>query len=176
MRFASLALIVLFILAAGCGTPTPAATPTAVPTPTPAATATPLPGEVLLVTDGVTDPELLSSAQETLTRLASGSGFTLKVLPTATPADLAPQVVVAVFLAPPADLANLLTTSPQTQFVVVSPVDLPSCSQFERCPRKSGELELSWPVIPQFCYPTTGVRAGCFRVERRRTIFFSNLS
>jgi hypothetical protein len=125
MRFASLALIVLLILAAGCGTPTPAATPTAAPTPTLAATAAPLPGEVLLVTGGITDPALLSSAQETLTRLASGSGYNLKVVPAATPADLTPQVVIAVFLAPPADLANLLTTSPQTQFVVVSPVELP---------------------------------------------------
>ena len=98
------------------------------PTPTPAATATPLPGEVLLVTGGVTDPALLSSAQETLTRLAIGSGYTLKVVPAATPADLTPQVVIAVFLAPPADLANLLTTSPQTQFVVVSPTDLPSAA------------------------------------------------
>lgn len=128
MRFASLALIVLFILAAGCGTPTPAATPTAAPTPTLAATATPLPGEVLLVTNGVTDPALLSSAQETLTRLATGSGYTLKVLPAATPVDLTPQVVIAVFLAPPADLDNLLTTSPQTQFVVVSPAELPQAA------------------------------------------------
>jgi hypothetical protein len=125
MRIASLALIVLLILVAGCGTPTPAATPIAAPTSTPAATATPLPGEVLLVTNGVTDPALLSFAQETLTRLASGSGYTLKVLPAATPADLAPQVVVAVFLAPPADLPALLSATPQTQFVVVSPAELP---------------------------------------------------
>jgi hypothetical protein len=125
MRFASLALIVLLILASGCGTPTPAATPTAAPTPTTAATATQLPGEVLLVTGGVTDPALLSSAQETLTRLATGSGYTLKVLPAASPADLAPQVVVAVFLAPPADLPALISSAPQTQFVVVSPAELP---------------------------------------------------
>jgi hypothetical protein len=128
MRIASLALIVLLILTAGCGTPTPTATPTAAPTPTPAATATPLPGEVLLVSNAVTDPALLSSAQETLTRLATGSGYTLKVVPAATSADLTPQVVIAVFLAPPADLANLLTISPQTQFVVVSPAELPQAA------------------------------------------------
>ncbi len=128
MRFTSLALIILLFLAAGCGTPTPAATPTPAPTATPAATATPLPGEVLLVTSGVTDPALLASAQETLTRLASGSGYTLKALPAATPADLGSQVVVAVFLAPPADLPSLLSTAPQTQFVVVSPTELPPAS------------------------------------------------
>ncbi len=125
MRFASLALTILLFLAAGCGTPTPAATPTPAPTLTPAATSTPLPGEVLLVTSGVSDPTLLSSAQETLTRLASGSGYTLKVLPSATPADLGAQVVVAVFLAPPSDLPALLSSAPQAQFVVVSPAELP---------------------------------------------------
>jgi hypothetical protein len=126
MRFASLTLIIILFLAAGCGTPTPAATPTPVPTATPAATATALPREVLLVTNGVTDPTVLASAQETLTRLATGSGYTLKVLPTATPADLGPQVVIAVFLAPPTDLPALLSAAPQTQFVVVSPAELPA--------------------------------------------------
>jgi hypothetical protein len=128
MRFASLTLIIMLFLVAGCGTPTPAATPTPAPTATPAATATPLPGEVLLVTNGVTDPALLASAQETLTRLATGSGYTLKMLPTATPADLGAQVVIAVFLAPPTDLPALLGSAPQTQFVVISPTNLPSAA------------------------------------------------
>ncbi len=48
-----------------------------------------------------------------------------RLLPSATSADLASQVVVAVFLAPPADLPALLSAAPQTQFVVVSPTGLP---------------------------------------------------
>ena len=137
MRFASLTLIIMLFLVAGCGTPTPAATPTPAPTATPAATATPLPGEVLLVTNGVTDPALLASAQETLTRLATGSGYTLKMLPTATPADLGAQVVVAVFLAPPTDLPALLSSAPQTQFVVVSPTEPALSREPERGAGKS---------------------------------------
>jgi hypothetical protein len=128
MRFVSLVFILSLLIFAGCGTPTPAATPTPAPSPTPATTATPLPGEVLLVTSGVSDPALLSSAQETLTRLTSGSGYTLKTLPSATSADLGSQVVVAVFLAPPADLPALLSASPQTQFVIVSTAELPQAA------------------------------------------------
>lgn len=125
MRFASLVLLLTLLLAAGCSPSTPAATPTPLPPPTPAATATALSGEVLLVTQGVSDPALIASAQETLNRLAAGSGFTLQVKESASAADLTPQVVVAVFLAPPADLTALLSASPQTQFVVISPVKLP---------------------------------------------------
>jgi hypothetical protein len=125
MRFASLALIAILFLGAACGGAAPTATPTSTPVPTLEFTATPLPGEVLLVTQGVTDPDLLSAAQETLTRLATGSGLTLQVKDSVSPADLSPQVVIAVFLAPPADLAGFLSASPQTQFVVVSPAELP---------------------------------------------------
>lgn len=125
MRFVTWVLIAILFLTAGCVEQTPLPTPTPTVVPTPEFTATPLPGEVLLVTQGVTDPDLFSAAQETLNRLATGSGLILVVKESVTSDEIPPQVVIAVFLATPPDLAALTTGASQTQFVVVSPVELP---------------------------------------------------
>jgi len=91
----------------------------------PAATPTPQATKILLV---ASEEMNLQGLQALLTELGGKSGLTLETRPEIHKADLSPQIKMVVLLAPPADLSELLSSAPQTQFVVVSAVDLADLS------------------------------------------------
>jgi hypothetical protein len=91
------------------------------PTEPSAPTATPLPGKAWLVT-----PADAPALQDALAQLAGQAGWLTETRPDLQVADLAPEVRVVVFTAPPANLSEMQAAAPQVQFVVVSPVDLPA--------------------------------------------------
>jgi hypothetical protein len=98
-------------------TSTPADVPTAEPTPTP------LPGKVLLVAppgSAAPDVDML------LARLSEGAGLVVERQTDLQPGSLGEDARVVVLLALPENLDALAAASPQVQFVVVSPVDLPA--------------------------------------------------
>lgn len=124
-------LAVSFLLLAGCAQPAaPADTATPalpadtqpVPTATPAPSATPEPGKVLLIAPQGSDPQPFQSL---LAELGGPAGLSLVTQSDLQPSELSPEIHVVVFLSAPANLAELLAAAPQTQFVVISPVDLP---------------------------------------------------
>lgn len=128
-----LALLLVALALAACGTanptstaaipPTSPATPVSLPTATPvvpSATATPAVSRALLVSPADANPSLAQDVKTLLTELAAQSRLTLEVRPLLQPADLNAQVKVVVFLAQPANLTELLAAAPTTQFAVVT--------------------------------------------------------
>jgi hypothetical protein len=120
-----LALTFLFaLLLSSCSPAAPAATSTPTlpaSTQTPAATLTPTqPPERIYVISS--DAAILAVVQ------AAAEGTSVEQRDAIQPADLDPAVKLVFFATPPANLADLLTASPQTQFIVVSPTDLPQAA------------------------------------------------
>lgn len=117
--------ITLILAACGGGSETPLEKTL---TPTPEATATitpiPLPDTVVLVTQGITDPSDLPRIQQAVSDLAVSSGFAMETRDTLTMVDLGSHLKIVIFLAVPADLANMLAAAPQTQFVVFASSEL----------------------------------------------------
>ena len=102
--------------------PPPAEIPTDVPTAEP--TPTPVPGVTVLVTVGETDAAQTAAVQAQLEGLAQSVGQSLEVCAEINPADILPEWKHIVLLAPPANLPDLLNAAPQTQFIVVSEMEL----------------------------------------------------
>ncbi|MCD4673978.1 MAG: hypothetical protein K8R77_15050 [Anaerolineaceae bacterium] len=96
--------------------------PTAIPTEAP--TPTPVPGVTVLVTAGQTDASLAAAVQAQLDELARSVRQSLEVRGEIQPGDILPEWKHIIFLAPPANLQDLLNAAPETQFVVVSEVEL----------------------------------------------------
>lgn len=135
----ALAVIVLFVTASllwACAPQASPADPSAQPgavttslptaletTPTPTAepSATPEPGKVILFAPEGSDALAVTTL---LTELSQQAGLLLDVQPEPQPASLGEGARVAVLLAAPPNLADLLTAAPQTQFVVLSSGDL----------------------------------------------------
>lgn len=125
-----LALLLLVFLLAACTTPTaPPPTETAAPAePLPAevveSTPTGLPAtpKVVLVTGP--DSSQAASVETLLNELAAESGVELEVRPSLSPGEVQKGWQVVALLSPPADLPALAGSAPDTQFVVVSAVDI----------------------------------------------------
>lgn len=121
-------------------TPAPptAVLPTAVP-PTPEPSPTPAPGITVLVTAGEGDTTYLASIQAQLEGLAQSSGQSLEVRADLQPADISPEWKQIVYMAPPANLTDLLNAAPQTQLIVASEIDLapaPNLSVIRKYPEE----------------------------------------
>jgi hypothetical protein len=99
----------------------PTEVPTAADTPIP--TPTPLPGKVLLVASGSGEFE---SFQTLLDALSSSAGLVFESRPDLQSADVTEDIRIVVFLVPPVNLDELTTSAAQTQFVVVSAVEVPA--------------------------------------------------
>jgi hypothetical protein len=93
------------------------------PTPTIEPSATPLPGMVLLIALPGSD---VTTVQPLLSRLSESAGLKFETRGELNPDGLGEEIRVVILLAPPANLAELTAAAPQAQFVVVSPVDVPS--------------------------------------------------
>jgi len=134
---AQILLVCIFILSllTGCK-PSPAEEPTPIPptdvpptaVPTEAPTATPVPGVTVLVTAGATDANLVAATQAQLEGLAQSIGQSLEVRGDVGPGDILPEWKHVVFLSPPANLQDILNAAPQTQFIVVSEIELTPAS------------------------------------------------
>jgi len=102
--------------------------PTATPTPEPTATATlpptptPLPDMVVLAASG--SESSFQTAQSTLQQLAENSGMVFETRPGIETGEITANFKVAVFLDVPGNLPDLLAAAPETQFLVISPVDI----------------------------------------------------
>jgi hypothetical protein len=111
--------------AAGLGATATAALPAStvpLPTPTQAPTSTPEPGRVLLIATPGSDAQ---AVQALLEELSAPAGLVLAVQPELQPGGVGQDTRVAVLLAAPPNLAELLASAPQARFVVYSPADLP---------------------------------------------------
>ncbi|MDX9865880.1 MAG: hypothetical protein RBT34_13835 [Anaerolineaceae bacterium] len=111
--------------------PTPPAPPTNVPAteiPTAEPAPTPVPGVTVLVTAGETDAGQTAAVQAQLEGLAQSGGQSLEVRAEINPADILPEWKQIILLAPPANLPDLLNAAPQSQFVVVSEMELTPAS------------------------------------------------
>ncbi|NPV84895.1 MAG: hypothetical protein HPY45_02645 [Anaerolineae bacterium] len=123
--FAMFAVLVLM----SCGTriSTPEAgmqLPTVEAVPSVAASSTPTaqPAKVILVSPpGRGDIELL---QATITELAEETGMVLTIVPALEAQQVTQDVKIVILLSPMQNLPDLLAAAPQTQFVVLSSVDL----------------------------------------------------
>lgn len=138
-RFASLLIVLIALALAGCQVSTPVPIPTtppgtALPAPTqsavatlPAPSATPAPSKVLLVT-GEGNGALVDAAavKALLTELAAPAKWTVEERKTLQPGEVNAQVKVAVLLAQPANLAELMAASPTTQFILITAADVPA--------------------------------------------------
>lgn len=105
-------------------TPSPAATGTPtgpVETVPPAPTQTPQATKVILVAPASAEGQAI---QAKLADLSSQAGLALETRDALQKTDLTPEMKVVVFPSAPADLADLLSAAPQTQFIVVSGSDL----------------------------------------------------
>jgi hypothetical protein len=116
------------LLLAGCqnnplAQPTATLPPTPIPTATVPPTPTPLPEKAVLV--GGTERSF-SAIQTVMQELAAGSGLVFESRPAVETADITPDWKVAVFLSVPGNLPDLLAAAPETQFVIISPVDIQS--------------------------------------------------
>lgn len=116
---------------AGCSSPlapaepTLTATPDSSPTPTPTQTPTPLPGRMMVLAPSGMDPILFKQVTDLLKEQTAAAGMVLDVRNDLQPGDLTAEVRVAVLLAAPANLNDLLAAAPQVQFAVLSGGDLP---------------------------------------------------
>lgn len=138
-RTVTLLIFILTLVLAGCQASTPAPSPTtppgtALPAPTsspvatlPVSSATPAPSKVLLVT-GEGSGALVDAAavKALLTELAAPAKWVVEERKALQPADLNAQVKVAVLLAQPANLAELMAASPITQFILITAADVPA--------------------------------------------------
>jgi hypothetical protein len=132
-RSKQLLLTILFLVAllvsacAAPGVPAATRTPTTSPEPTaePTATSTPIPADkVVLVGAPNNDAQLFQSIEAEVKSLAAQSSLVVDEQPALQPGQLGSEAKVAVLLSPPANLGELLSRAPQTQFVVLSDKDL----------------------------------------------------
>lgn len=88
-------------------------------TPTPE----PEPARVILVGSQESSPQFFQQVQSALNELAASAGLDFEERTTSGELDLNVDSGIIVFLQAPADLENLVSSSPQTQFVVFSALD-----------------------------------------------------
>jgi hypothetical protein len=122
--FITLLGIVVFVSACGrlIVTVTPTV-PVATASPVPTATSTALPGKVIFVQSSSFVGDI-NSIQTTVADQAASSGLLFETRETIQPADITSDWKVVLLLSAPDNLNELLTSSPQTRFVVVTPDEL----------------------------------------------------
>jgi len=98
--------------------------PDATVTPTLTPTSTPQPGKVLLVVSDDSDPQQVEDVQAILEELAFPLGWVFERRAGIEVSELGPELRVVIFLAAPANLGELTSAAQQTQFVVVSPMEV----------------------------------------------------
>lgn len=96
--------------------------PTLTPADTP--TPTPVPGKVVLVVPPEADQNLVQGIQAELEALAGSTDQQMEVRPAIQAGEIGLDWTIVVLLSPPADLSELITAAPQTQFLVISRADL----------------------------------------------------
>ncbi len=111
---------------AATSTPAPAQVTAAAETPTTQPTVTALPGKALLVTGSGADSETATAAvQAALTELSTAAGLMLETRPGLQKEEITSDIRVVVSLDASLNMTELAGAAPQTQFIAVSPVDLP---------------------------------------------------
>jgi len=123
-------LLLVCVLLVACSVPTHSVVPpmiTFTPTPTrmtiftPTPMDTPVPqGKVILVSSGMD----ASAVQGVVGELSGDSGLVLETRPAVQSGEITQEWKVIIFLAPPANLSEIVRSAPQTQFVVISVNDL----------------------------------------------------
>jgi hypothetical protein len=104
-------------------TTTPSPIPaTAVPTTSPTPTAAP--AKAVLVAPPEAGSAQIEAARKTLQELTGNSALVLDERPALQPNELKPEMKIIVLLVPPANLKDLLSAAPQTQFLTFSGSDL----------------------------------------------------
>lgn len=98
--------------------------PAATVTPTLAPTFTPQPGKVLLVAPDGSNPQQVQDVQAVLAELAAPAGWVVESRTGLEASELSSELRVVVFLSAPTNLGELTAAAQQTQFIVVSPVDV----------------------------------------------------
>ena len=87
------------------------------------ATPEPEPARVILVGSQEKYPQFFQQVQSMLQELAASAGLSFEVRPEIGDLNLSANLGIVVFLGAPADLENLVSSSTQTQFVLVSAQD-----------------------------------------------------
>jgi hypothetical protein len=99
-------------------TPTPAEAAVS-PTPLPTDTPTPQPEQVILVYDPASGFSAGEALQQALERLAGEAGLDFVTVPSLTAAEITPGTRLVVLTPPGNGAADLISSAPQTQFLVV---------------------------------------------------------
>lgn len=126
-------LMIILLISSGCrpageaaaGPESPPATATL---PEPTHTPAPPPELVILVSPPGTDIPQVQALETILAEAAASKGMEFKILPALSAAEVPPELKVAVYLSPPPDLMDVVRAAPQTQFAVISQVDLEEAS------------------------------------------------
>ncbi len=122
-------IILAAVLTACGGTPiaeTPTDLPaTALPTETTLPpTETPAPGTVFMVTTPELNQQQILAVEPVLSELAGSSGLTFEVVQSPNPGEIPSNARVIFYFSPPANLAELKSSAPGTQFIVLSEQEL----------------------------------------------------
>jgi hypothetical protein len=127
-------VLLLFLAITGCtagipgkqpetSTPSPTQIPsTLAPSPTPSAV--PLPGKVILVSNGDSKINFLPSILPVISELAGQSGLIVQEKSLINKADISTDWKIILFLSPPDNLNELQKSAPETQFLVFSSIEL----------------------------------------------------
>ncbi len=130
-------LLAAFFLLAGCVSPAASTQPAPVDTlaateplnpPTPQPSATTEPARVILFAPASVAAQQTQAAEALLRELAGTENHQVEIHADLTAADLNAAVQVVIMLARPANLEALLAAAPDAQFIVVSPVELPTAA------------------------------------------------
>ena len=130
LRCTALMIVALSLLFTACNGPSPAQKETQLPaeiaatiTPQPTETPSPIPQIAVLVHQPDFDQRQIDEARIVLEELAASAGMQVEVRSSIQPSDVTEQWKLVFLLSSPANLEEIVTTNPQTQFVAVSPVD-----------------------------------------------------
>ncbi|NPV75062.1 MAG: hypothetical protein HPY59_01680 [Anaerolineae bacterium] len=142
VRIFFFAAMAIGLLLAGCASaapvePTAASTAEPAPTATELPTPTPLPEKVVLVGGGESN---FAAVQALMQELAAQDGLVFETRPVLEASEITPEWKIVALLTLPGNLPDLLAAAPQTQFVVVSPVDIQSGANLTVI-RVRGEME-----------------------------------
>jgi hypothetical protein len=125
--------IIIIIIAAAlsaCGGAPAAETPTEPPasvTPTetpPPPTETPTPGTVFMVTTPELNQQQVQAVESVLSELASSSGLNFEIIQPPNPGEIPSHARVIFYFSPPANLGEVKSSAPETQFIVLSEQEL----------------------------------------------------
>ncbi|MDZ4159636.1 MAG: hypothetical protein U1B80_07585, partial [Anaerolineaceae bacterium] len=94
----------------------------------PTLTPTQLPRRVALIAPPGSEPNQAQAVADALAEMSAAAGLTFETLASLAPSDIPAGLKAVVYLAPTADLLDVVRAAPQVQFVVVSPHELEPAS------------------------------------------------